>query len=83
MLTNQRSLFALPDGLHYLDGASRSPYPLATTRAGKAAVERMLVPASKTPDDYFAKSEAFRNNVAKLIQTQTPKHPNPNPIPSP
>lgn len=67
MLTNQRSLFALPDGLHYLDCASRSPYPLATTRAGKAAVERMLVPASKTPDDYFAKSEAFRNNVAKLV----------------
>ena len=67
MLTNQRSLFELPDDLHYLNCASRSPYPVATMEAGRAAVERMLVPASKAPEDYFAESEAFRAKVAELV----------------
>ena len=67
MLTNQRALFALPDDLHYLNCASRSPYPVATMQAGKAAVERMLVPASKAPDDFFAQSESFRDKVAALV----------------
>jgi selenocysteine lyase/cysteine desulfurase len=67
MLTNQRSLFALPDDLRYLNCASRSPYPMATMEAGKAAVERMLVPVSQPPDEYFAKSEAFRDKVAELV----------------
>ena len=73
MLTDQRSLFALPDELHYLNCASRSPYPVATMEAGKEAVERMLVPESKAPDDYFAKSEAFRTKVAQLVRC-SPDH---------
>ena len=67
MLTNQRSLFALPDALHYLNCASRSPYPVATMEAGRAAVERMLVPVSTAPEGYFAESEAFRGKVAELV----------------
>ena len=67
MLTDQRSLFSLPDGLHYLNCASRSPYPVATMEAGRAAVERMLVPVSKAPEDYFAQSEAFRTKIAALV----------------
>jgi selenocysteine lyase/cysteine desulfurase len=67
MLTDQRSLFGLPNDLHYLNCASTSPLPLATVRAGHDAVEEALVPASKTPDNYFAHSEAFRAKVAQLV----------------
>jgi len=67
MLTDQRSLFALPDDLHYLNCASTSPLPLATVAAGRHAVERAALPVSKTPDNYFAASEAFRAKVGQLV----------------
>jgi len=67
MLTDQRSLFGLPDNLHYLNCASTSPLPLATVEAGRDAVAQAGVPSSKSPDDYFAQSEAFRAKVGQLV----------------
>ena len=67
MLANQRDLFSLPNDLHYLNCASRSPLPRATVAAGAAAVQRQLVPVSHTPEHYFSESEAARTNFSSLV----------------
>jgi selenocysteine lyase/cysteine desulfurase len=67
MIDHQRHLFSLPDDLHYLNCASRSPLPNTTVDAGRQAVERMAVPQSKAPDEYFAASDTLRGLVSELI----------------
>ncbi len=69
MLANQRSLFALPEDLHYLNCASRSPLPLATESAGRTALENQLVPVSSAVEEYFAAPELMRSRVAELVGT--------------
>ncbi len=67
MLPDQRSLFSLPDDLHYLNCASSSPMPIATHAAGQAALDRRLVPMPKPPSEYLRAPEELRSNVAALI----------------
>ena len=69
MLGDQRALFSLPEGLHYLNCASRGPLPTATQDAGRAAFERQVVPHALAPDEYFARSERLRGNLAGLVGT--------------
>lgn len=67
--TSHRASFSLPDDLHYLNCASRSPFPVATVEAGRRAVEDMAVPRSKPPEQYFAAPEAVRSLIGRLVGT--------------
>jgi selenocysteine lyase/cysteine desulfurase len=67
MLRNQKSLFSLPAGLHYLNCASRGPLLREAEAIGIAGLRRQIVPLNRTPEDYARESEALRSAVAGLI----------------
>ncbi|HEU0132464.1 MAG TPA: aminotransferase class V-fold PLP-dependent enzyme [Mycobacteriales bacterium] len=67
MLDDQRHLFALPDGVTYLNCAYLGPQLRAVTEAGLAAVRLKEVPWDVTPDKFFSGSEDLRATFAGLV----------------
>ena len=67
MLDNQNSLFSLPEGMHYLNCASRAPLLNEAESLGVAGLRRQIAPRSLGPDDYDRESEELRLAVAGLI----------------
>jgi selenocysteine lyase/cysteine desulfurase len=68
MLTDQRHLFDLPDGVTYLNCAYLGPQLRSVTEAGLAAVRAKESPWELTPDQFFSGSEALRTTFAALIE---------------
>lgn len=71
MTPDYRAHFALPDDLHFLDGATQGPQLRAVTEAGIAAVRRKEVPTAIRHDDYFAPVERLRATFARLLGAPT------------
>lgn len=69
MLSCQKHLFSLPEGLHYLNCASRAPLLKSSEEAGMRGLRRQIAPIAPSPDEYFAESEALRSSIAALINT--------------
>ena len=67
MLDSQKSLFSLPEGLHYLNCASKAPLLNEAQALGIAGLRRQIAPLGLGPDEYSAESEALRSAVATLI----------------
>jgi selenocysteine lyase/cysteine desulfurase len=67
MLENQRSLFSLPEDLHYLNCASKAPLLNEAQARGIAGLRRQIVPLSPEPDEYARESEELRSALAALI----------------
>ena len=67
MLGNQKSLFSLPEGLHYLNCASKAPLLNASQTLGIAGLRRQIAPVSLGPEEYTRESEELRGAVAGLI----------------
>ncbi len=67
MLGNQKSLFSLPEGLHYLNCASRAPLLNQAQALGVAGLRWQIAPLIVGPDDYARESEELRRAVAGLI----------------
>ncbi|WP_412068882.1 aminotransferase class V-fold PLP-dependent enzyme [Rubrivirga sp. IMCC43871] len=67
MLPSQRSLFSLPDGLHYLNGAYQSPLLKAGEAAGIAGVRAKNDPSAVTPADFFEPADRCRQRFADLV----------------
>lgn len=67
MLDNQKSLFSLPEDLHFLNCASRAPLLNEAQALGIAGLRRQIVPQSLPPEDYSRESEELRTRVAGLI----------------
>ena len=67
MLGNQKSLFSLPEGLHYLNCASKAPLLNEAQALGVAGLQRQIAPLSLGPDEYARESEDLRRAVAGLI----------------
>ena len=67
MLENQRSLFSLPEDLHYLNCASKAPLLNEAQARGVAGLRRQIVPLSPEPDEYARESEELRSALAALI----------------
>ena len=72
MLPCQRSLFALPQGLHYLNCAYMAPLAEAVRYAGIAAIDRRADPSQITPDDFFEESDRVRHLFSQVINTPDP-----------
>lgn len=67
MLPNQRSLFSLPDDLHYLNCAYMSPMARPVEEAGFDGIRGKRNPALVTPSDFFEAGEAVRREFAGLL----------------
>jgi selenocysteine lyase/cysteine desulfurase len=70
VLECQRSCFSLPDGLHYLNCASRGPLLRRAEALGIEGLRRQIAPLAVGPDEYFAQSESLREHVARLVGTE-------------
>ena len=69
MLSNQKPLFSLPEGLHYLNCASRAPLLNQAQALGVAGLRRQIAPLNVDPDEYARESEELRRAVAGLVNT--------------
>lgn len=67
MLTCQRDLVHLPDGLHYLNNAYLAPLLKSVEEAGIAAVRRRRDPTSIAPADFFVHTDRARALFAELV----------------
>lgn len=67
MLEAQKSLFSLPDGMHFLNCASRAPLLRTAEALGIAGLRRQIAPLALGPEEYARESEALREAVAALI----------------
>jgi selenocysteine lyase/cysteine desulfurase len=67
MLANQRHLFSLPEGLHYLNCAYFSPLLKSVEEAGIAGVRLKGNPTRMTVPDFFRESEALREALGSMV----------------
>jgi len=67
MLTCQRDLVHLPDGLHYLNCAYMAPQLKSVEAAGVEALRRRRDPAAITAPDFFADADRARALFARLV----------------
>lgn len=73
MLKSQRSLFQLPEEVHYLNCAYLSPQLRSVEAAGIEALSRKNLPFTIQPTDFFEPVRHLQSLFAKLIQTDTPE----------
>ena len=62
-----RSLFTLPDDLHYLNCAYMAPLPREVEEAGVAGIARKRVPSSMVAEDFFEEPERIRSLFGALV----------------
>lgn len=67
MLACQRSLFELPEDVHYLNGAYMSPQLKSVTAVGMTALARKAKPYEVFPSDYFEGPTQLKKQFARLI----------------
>ena len=67
MIPNQRHLFDLPEGVAFLNCASRAPLLTASKTAGEAGIGRKLQPWTYDPARGPAEAEELRGLFAALI----------------
>lgn len=63
----QKNQFQLPDGLHYLNCAYKSPLMKSSELLAKAALERSRNPTLIKPTDFFTEAKLVRAEFAKIV----------------
>lgn len=66
-LPSQRSRFAIPDDVAYLNCAYMSPLPRAVVDLGQSALARKARPWEITPPDFFTGADRARAAFARLL----------------
>lgn len=66
MIPSQRDLFAIPEGVHYLNCAYMSPLSHAVSAAMVQGARLKEQPWTYLPADFFTVAEDFRENAARL-----------------
>jgi selenocysteine lyase/cysteine desulfurase len=69
MISCQRHLFDIPDGVTYLNCAYMSPLMSSAVEAGQAGVARKAQPWKISADDFFTGSEELRSLAARLFNS--------------
>ncbi|MBC3788772.1 aminotransferase class V-fold PLP-dependent enzyme [Spirosoma utsteinense] len=72
-LTEQKHLFSLPVGIHYINCATRSPFSRAVEQAGHDALTHHANPFGLHPDDFFSGSVRVRALFSQLIHNPDPE----------
>ena len=67
MLSCQRDLFHLPQGLHYLNCAYLGPLLKSVEEAGITAIRGRRDPSAITPDAWFTDSDRLRGLFGRLV----------------
>jgi selenocysteine lyase/cysteine desulfurase len=67
MLTSQKHLFSIDEGVHYLNCATMSPNLKTVEAAGIEGILRKSNPQKITQETFFETTEPVKNNFAKLI----------------
>jgi len=67
MLSCQKSLFSLPDHVHYLNCAYMAPLARSVEAAGIAGIQRKRLPSTITPAMFFEESDVIRQRFARLV----------------
>lgn len=73
LLTGQKHLFSLPDEIHYINCATRSPFSKAVEQAGHDALSQHANPFGLHPDDFFAGSARVRSLFSALVHNPDPE----------
>ncbi len=68
MISNQKDLFSIPEGVSYLNCAYTSPLLKSSEAAGKKAVEAKACPWQITPAHFFSFLEPVREKFGQIIQ---------------
>ncbi|MCX6216736.1 aminotransferase class V-fold PLP-dependent enzyme [Spirosoma sp.] len=71
-LTTQKDKFSLPDGIHYLNCATRAPLSRTVEQAGLDAIHRDSNPFGLRPDDFFSGAIRVRALFSDLINNPDP-----------
>ena len=66
-LNAQNHQFSIPEGIHYLNCATRSPFSRAVEQAGHDALTRHSNPFGLHPDDFFSGAVRVRALFSELI----------------
>ena len=72
-LLQQRDKFSLPEGIHYLNCATRSPLSRAVEQAGHDAIRCDTNPFGLRPDDFFEGAVRVRDLFSELIHNPDPE----------
>jgi len=72
MLSCQRHLFSLPEGLHYLNCGYMSPLSRRVEEAGIAGIRRKRVPSDIGPSDFLQDLQRVRLLFATLVNVPDP-----------
>jgi len=70
-MENQKHLFNLPEGVHYLNGAYMSPNLKSVEQAGIDGVKRKTNPTSIKESDFFQPAEEVKSLFGKLINASS------------
>lgn len=70
-LSVQKDQFSLPDGIHYLNCATRSPFSRAVAQAGHDALTHHANPFGLHPDDFFSGAVRVRDLFSQLVNNQS------------
>ena len=68
-----KSLFSLPEGLHYLNCAYMAPLSRRVAAAGHAALERLAAPSDLQVSDFFEPCDEVRGRFARLVNVPDPQ----------
>ncbi|WP_338869324.1 aminotransferase class V-fold PLP-dependent enzyme [Spirosoma sp. SC4-14] len=72
LLNCQNDQFSLPEGLHYLNCATRAPLSQVVEQAGYEAIRRETNPFGLRPDDFFSGAIRVRELFSELINNPDP-----------
>ena len=79
-LLTQKDKFTLPEGIHYLNCATRSPFSRTVEQAGYDAIRRDTNPFGLRPDDFFSGAVRVRTLFSELINNRNAGEPDPERI---
>ncbi|QJW89298.1 aminotransferase class V-fold PLP-dependent enzyme [Spirosoma taeanense] len=71
-LSCQKDQFTLPEGVHYLNCATRSPFSRKVEQAGHEALAHQANPFGLRPDDFFTGAVRVRALFSELINSPDP-----------
>ena len=71
-LSVQKDQFSLPESIHYLNCATRSPFSRAVEQAGHDALTQHANPFGLHPDEFFSGAVRVRTLFSQLINTPEP-----------
>jgi selenocysteine lyase/cysteine desulfurase len=69
-LPAQTDHFSLPEGIHYLNCATRAPFSKAVEQVGHQALTKQANPFGLRPDDFFSDAIRVRNLFSQLINNR-------------